>query len=130
MASPSLYMRSMQKLDRFVPKSALPLWNSAAGPKTVFFWAPLFKWGLVIAGIGDLARPAEQLSIRQSGSLAVTGFVWARYSLVIIPKTWNLFAVNFFVGLTQLVQTGRAVVHEMGQDKKLSIETKANTETL
>ncbi|XP_026477394.1 mitochondrial pyruvate carrier 2-like isoform X2 [Ctenocephalides felis] len=130
MASPSLYMRSMQRLDKFVPKSALPLWNSPAGPKTVFFWAPLFKWGLVIAGIGDLSRPAEQLSVRQSGSLAVTGFVWARYSLVIIPKTWSLFAVNMFVGLTQLYQAGRAVAYEMSQEKKLTIETNSNLEAL
>uniref|UniRef100_A0A672TYP3 Mitochondrial pyruvate carrier n=1 Tax=Strigops habroptila TaxID=2489341 RepID=A0A672TYP3_STRHB len=26
------------------------------------------------------------------------GLIWSRYSLVIIPKNWNLFAVNFFVG--------------------------------
>lgn len=27
-----------------------------------------------------------------------TGLIWSRYSLVIIPKNWSLFAVNFFVG--------------------------------
>ncbi|MGH0144654.1 UNVERIFIED_CONTAM: hypothetical protein FKN15_003984 [Acipenser sinensis] len=26
------------------------------------------------------------------------GLVWSRYSLVIIPKNWSLFAVNFFLG--------------------------------
>lgn len=26
------------------------------------------------------------------------GLIWSRYSLVIIPKNWNLFCVNFFVG--------------------------------
>lgn len=41
--------------------------NHAAGPKTIFFWAPLMKWGLVIAGLGDLKRPANQLSVSQSG---------------------------------------------------------------
>lgn len=41
--------------------------NHPAGPKTIFFWAPLMKWGLVIAGLGDLKRPANQLSVSQSG---------------------------------------------------------------
>jgi uncharacterized membrane protein len=53
----------------------------------------------VIAGVSDIVRPAETLSFRQSAALAATGLIWARYSLVIIPKNWNLFAVNFFLGL-------------------------------
>uniref|UniRef100_U3JFU3 Mitochondrial pyruvate carrier n=2 Tax=Ficedula albicollis TaxID=59894 RepID=U3JFU3_FICAL len=69
-----------------------------AGPKTVFFWAPIMKWGLVVAGLADMARPAEKLSTAQSAVLMATGLIWSRYSLVIIPKNWSLFAVNFFVG--------------------------------
>ena len=40
--------------------------NKHAGPKTVFFWAPLMKWCLVAAGIKDLSRPAEKLSVSQN----------------------------------------------------------------
>ncbi|KAB0370117.1 hypothetical protein FD755_018079, partial [Muntiacus reevesi] len=47
--------------------------NASKYPRTVFFWAPIMKWGLVC-------------------------FIWSRYSLVIIPKNWSLFPVNFFVG--------------------------------
>lgn len=36
------------------------------GPKTVFFWAPLMKWCLVAAGVKDLSRPADKLSISQN----------------------------------------------------------------
>ncbi|KAF3823453.1 hypothetical protein GH733_010889 [Mirounga leonina] len=54
--------------------------------------------GLVCAGLADMARPAEKLSTAQSAVLMATGFIWSRYSLVIIPKNWSLFAVNFFVG--------------------------------
>lgn len=36
------------------------------GPKTVFFWAPLMKWCLVAAGLKDLSRPADKLSISQN----------------------------------------------------------------
>lgn len=79
------------------------------GPKTIFFWAPAFKWGLVIAGIGDLTRPAEALSIPQTLALAATGVIWSRYSLVIIPKNYSLFSVNLFVAGTQLFQLYRAI---------------------
>nr|XP_005993460.1 PREDICTED: mitochondrial pyruvate carrier 2 isoform X2 [Latimeria chalumnae] len=80
------------------------------GPKTVFFWAPIMKWGLVFAGMADMTRPAEKLSTAQSAVLTATGLIWSRYSLVIIPKVWNLFAVNFFVGCaggTQLFRIWR-----------------------
>ena len=36
------------------------------GPKTVFFWAPVMKWCLVAAGLKDLNRPAEKLSVSQN----------------------------------------------------------------
>ncbi|XP_063708180.1 mitochondrial pyruvate carrier-like protein [Culicoides brevitarsis] len=98
--------------DSCVPKSWLEegsFWNHPAGPKTIFFWAPAFKWGLVLAGLKDLARAAASLSIAQTIALFFTGCIWSRYSLVIIPKNWSLFAVNAFVALTQMVQLGRAI---------------------
>lgn len=61
----------------------------------------------MIAGISDLARPAEKLSPAQSGALAATGLIWSRYSMVIIPKNWNLFSVNIFVAITGLYQLMR-----------------------
>lgn len=45
----------------------------------VFFWAPMMKWGMVLAGIGDLSRPAEKLSVPQNAALAATGMIWVRY---------------------------------------------------
>ena len=40
--------------------------SPSTGPKTVFFWAPLMKWCLVAAGLKDLTRPAEKLSVSQN----------------------------------------------------------------
>uniref|UniRef100_A0A2A4K0L1 Mitochondrial pyruvate carrier n=1 Tax=Heliothis virescens TaxID=7102 RepID=A0A2A4K0L1_HELVI len=105
--------------DRFVPGSMRPMWEHPAGPKTIFFWAPAFKWGLVIAGLGDLNRPVETLSIRQSASLAATGIIWSRYSLVIIPKNYSLFAVNVFVACTSVYQLSRAYMYNREQQSKL-----------
>ncbi|XP_072933205.1 mitochondrial pyruvate carrier 2-like isoform X1 [Epargyreus clarus] len=103
--------------ERYVPSKLRPLWEHEAGPKTIFFWAPAFKWGLVLAGLGDLNRPVETLSIPQSASLAATGLIWSRYSLVIIPKNYSLFAVNVFVAATSLYQIGRAFRHQQATKK-------------
>ncbi|KAI8819911.1 mitochondrial pyruvate carrier, partial [Fimicolochytrium jonesii] len=82
-------------------------WNHPAGPKTIHFWAPAMKWGLVIAGLSDLQRPVEKLSVTQTVALAATGVIWSRYSLVITPKNWSLFGVNMFVGATGIYQLSR-----------------------
>ena len=71
--------------------------NYLAGPKYVHFWSRKFdihvafflaidrmivlavmKSSLVAAGLGDLMRPADKLSLNQSISLAATGLIWSR----------------------------------------------------
>ncbi|KAL7039450.1 hypothetical protein ACKWTF_009912 [Chironomus riparius] len=78
----------------------------------------VFKWGLVLAGVKDITRPADQLSIGQSASLAATGLIWSRYSLVIIPKNYGLFSVNVFVALTQIFQLYRAYAFQKAIKEK------------
>ncbi|KAF9467279.1 mitochondrial pyruvate carrier [Collybia nuda] len=92
--------------------------NHPAGPKTVFFWAPLMKWCLVAAGLKDLTRPAEKLSMSQNAALACTGFIWVRYSFVITPVNYSLAAVNFFVGLSGLSQLGRIAHYRMNNPEQ------------
>ena len=99
--------RAYQRLPKLLQNYLL----TQAGPLTIFFWAPAFKWALVIAGIADLTRPAEKLSLTQSTALTATGFIWARYALVVIPKNWLLFTVNLFVGATGLLQVSRVYVY-------------------
>lgn len=82
-------------------------WDHPAGPKTIHFWAPMMKWGLVAAGIGDMARPADKLSKNQTISLLLTGTIWSRYSMVITPKNYTLFAVNCFLAFVALIQITR-----------------------
>ncbi|XP_004529308.1 mitochondrial pyruvate carrier 2-like [Ceratitis capitata] len=107
-----LYNKIIGTADIYVPTKMRPFWEHAAGPKTIFFWAPLGKWVLVLAGIGDINRPAHLLSINQCSVLAMTGIIWSRYSLVIVPKNYSLFSVNVFVALTQLYQVARAVRYQ------------------
>ena len=48
--------------------------------KLVFFWAPTFKWMITISNIGDMKKPAENLSANQQLAIFSTGVIWARYS--------------------------------------------------
>lgn len=73
------------------------------------------KWGLVIAGLSDLNRPVETMSYTQTIALAATGVIWSRYSLVIIPKNYNLFSVNVFVGGIGLYQLARIFRYEQSR---------------
>lgn len=119
------YHRILDRIEHILPAKLRPLYNHPAGPKTVFFWAPMFKWGLVFAGLADMTRPADKLSLSQSGVLTATGLIWSRYSLVIIPKNWNLFAVNFFVGSAGASQLYRIWRYE--QDKKAAAKEAAES---
>ena len=109
------YKNTMNVIGKFVPQKFQPLWNHPAGPQTIFFWAPAFKWGLVIAGLSDLQRPASQISVTQSSALGITGLIWTRYSLAIIPKNWSLFSVNLFVAITALYQVSRGIMYQREQ---------------
>lgn len=95
-------------------------WNSQTGPKTVHFWAPTLKWGLVIAGISDMQRPPNKISATQTLSLLATGLVWARWSFVITPKNYLLASVNIFLAGTAGYQISRIVNYrlENGDTKK------------
>lgn len=115
MALSGAYRTVIRAADVYVPAKFRPVWEHAAGPKTVFFWAPAFKWCLVVAGLGDANRPAEKLSVGQAGALAATGIIWSRYSLVIKPKNISLFSVNIFVAATGLFQLGKIFLHRREQ---------------
>ncbi|CAI5511994.1 unnamed protein product [Closterium sp. Naga37s-1] len=86
---------------------ARDFYNHPAGPKTVFFWAPTFKWSLGLANIADYNRPPEKVSYPQQSAAAVTGLIFMKYSLDIVPVNWNLFSVNAFLSATAMWQLAR-----------------------
>lgn len=90
-------------------------WQSETGPKTVHFWAPTLKWGLVFAGLSDIQRPVEKVSGAQSLSLLATAVIWTRWSFVIRPKNYLLASVNFFLGCTAGYQLARIVRYRLEQ---------------
>ena len=74
----------------------------------MFFWAPAWKWSLVIAGISDLARPAHKLSLNNSLSLVANGAVYTRwYYWAIQPRNAVGASCSLFLCLTGGVQSYR-----------------------
>ena len=80
------------------------------------------KWAIVIAGIGDFARPAEKLSLTQNAALTATGAIWTRWCFVITPKNYLLAAVNFFLGVVGVVQVTRIMLWRSSQKNKGALE--------
>ncbi|BBG99941.1 Uncharacterised protein family UPF0041, partial [Prunus dulcis] len=106
-------LRRGQSLVSMTNSKLQAFWNHPAGPKTIHFWAPTFKWGLTIANILDSSKPPEELSYPQQSVLACSGLIWARYGTVITPKNWNLASVNFGMSLTALFQLSRKIQHDL-----------------
>lgn len=92
--------------------------NHPAGPKTIHFWAPTFKWFLVLASLSDLTRPPQTISISQSVALGLTGIIWTRWSMIIKPKNWNLAAVNVWLAGTAIYQIARVEWWRRQEHKK------------
>ncbi|KAI4740575.1 UPF0041-domain-containing protein [Aureobasidium sp. EXF-12298] len=98
------------------PQSRLQqLWSSPVGPKTVHFWAPIMKWGLVLAGAADFARPVESLSLSQNGALMATGLIWTRWCFVIKPRNLFLASVNFLLFCVGATQVSRILLWQKAQ---------------
>ncbi|KAH9875272.1 hypothetical protein J1614_004763 [Plenodomus biglobosus] len=93
------------------PAGFQKFWNSPIGPKTVHFWAPVMKWGMVLAGASDFSRPAESLSFTQNFALMCTGAIWTRWCFVIRPKNIALAGVNFLVFCVGATQVGRIYMY-------------------
>ncbi|OCT54835.1 Mitochondrial pyruvate carrier 3 [Cladophialophora carrionii] len=91
------------------------LWTSEVGIKTVHFWAPIMKWGVVLAGATDFLRPAEKLSLTQNAALMATGSIWTRWCFVIRPKNMLLAAVNFCLFLVGTIQCTRIFLYQSSQ---------------
>lgn len=105
-------IRTLPLLMRWAKQSPLParvknLLMHPAGPLTIFFWAPTFKWAITLSNISDMSRPAELISTNQQMAIFGTGLLWCRYSTQIVPVNYNLLVVNFFMACTATVQLYR-----------------------
>jgi hypothetical protein len=76
------------------------------------------KWLLFLAGISDMRRPVEAVSVNQNVALAATGIIWSRYATQIQPINYSLLAVNACVAAGALFQLGRVTLHH--RDRRMA----------
>ncbi|KAK3427229.1 hypothetical protein EUGRSUZ_F03502 [Eucalyptus grandis] len=50
-------------------------WNHPAGPKTIHFWGPTFKWVISIANVADFSKPPENISYPHQCGLHLPPFL-------------------------------------------------------
>lgn len=94
-------------LKMSMPEKVAFLIKHPAGPFTIHFWAPTFKWMLSISNLADYNRPVDQVSTMQQIALCATGFIWTRYAMVINPVNWNLMIVNISLAISGTYHLGR-----------------------
>jgi len=87
---------------------------SPVGPFYIHFWAPAFKWTLSINNLMDYDRAVDKISTSQMSALTLTGVLFMRWSFVITPVNYNLFAVNLALALSSGYHLGRKVKSEYG----------------
>jgi len=78
-----------------------------AGPFTIFFWAPNFKYALSINNILDYQKPVDKISTSLTSAMALTGCLFMRWSFVITPVNYSLFLVNALLATTSFYHLGR-----------------------
>ena len=105
-------MNFVPKLQERILKMPLPkvvksFIRHPAGPMTIFFWAPTFKWTITFVNIGDMKKPAEKISAHQQIAIMFTGALFTRWGLVINPVNYNVALCNFFMSVSAMGQIYR-----------------------
>eukprot|EP00411_Alexandrium_monilatum_P038738 CAMPEP_0175414318 /NCGR_PEP_ID=MMETSP0095-20121207/43602_1 /TAXON_ID=311494 /ORGANISM="Alexandrium monilatum, Strain CCMP3105" /LENGTH=239 /DNA_ID=CAMNT_0016713375 /DNA_START=93 /DNA_END=812 /DNA_ORIENTATION=- len=80
-----------------------------AGPFYIHFWAPNFKWMLSVSNLLDYNRPVETISMSMTSALTLTGLIFMRWSFVITPVNYSLFAVNLALSTSSGYHLARKV---------------------
>ena len=88
------------------------IWNSPVGPKTVQFWGPAANWGLVIAAMLDVNKPAERISKNMTITLFFYSCMFMRFAWRVEPRNILLFTCHFSNATMQLYLLKRRIDFE------------------
>ena len=69
--------------------------RSPIGPMTIHFWGPMANWGLVIAGILDMNKPMDRVSLKMTSVLCFYSCLFMRFAWMVQPRNYLLFACHF-----------------------------------
>ena len=97
--------------------SAFQAWvNSPAGPRTTHFWGPVANWGLVLAGLMDLKKAPETISVNMTGVLCAYSLLFMRFAWMVSPRNYLLLSCHVCNETVQGYHLVRALRHQWGQD--------------
>ena len=85
--------------------------NSPVGPKTIHFWAPIANWGLVLAALKDINKPAEMISERMTMTMIFYSTLFMRFAWRVQPRNFILFACHFANFSAQSYLLSRKLAH-------------------
>ena len=90
--------------------------NAPNGPKTTHFWGPVANWGLVLAGIYDSNKPAEEISLNMTGVLVGYSALFMRFAWMVVPRNYLLLSCHVCNINVQGYQLKRALDYRWGKE--------------
>ena len=81
--------------------------NGPTGLRTVHAWGPIANWGIVLAAMMDMNKPAELISFNMTGVMIVYSGLFMRFAWMVRPRNYLLLACHATNEAAQLVQMGR-----------------------
>ncbi len=98
--------------------SAFTAWvHSSNGPKTTHFWGPVANWGLVLAGLLDMKKPAEAISLNMTGVLCAYSALFMRFAWMVVPRNYILLSCHVCNISVQGYQLSRALEHKWSVER-------------
>jgi len=93
------------------------------------FWGPLANWGFVIAGLADMQKSPEIISLPMTTALCCYSGLFMRFAYLVQPRNWLLLTCHISNECVQLTQLFRKIKYESEQKKEPKTETKSVTTT-
>jgi mitochondrial pyruvate carrier 1 len=86
--------------------------------KSTHFWGPFLNWSIPVAALYDglIKRTSpDKISPRMTLAMCIYSAVFMRFSLVVMPKNYLLFACHATNEVAQLLQAYRYATHYYGK---------------
>jgi hypothetical protein len=77
------------------------------GLATVHAWGPIANWGIVLAAIADMNKPAEMISFNMTAVMCGYSALFMRFAWMVRPRNYLLLACHATNECAQLTQMGR-----------------------
>ncbi|KAJ2487666.1 pyruvate transporter mpc1 [Coemansia sp. RSA 2050] len=83
------------------------------------FWGPVANWGIPLSAIADFSSSPEKISGKMTTALTFYSLLFMRFSWMVRPRNYLLFACHATNEAAQLVQLYRFVDYNGGLAKVL-----------